>query len=96
MSIDATSWAWIVPVRSSAQRLILLSLADRAGEDHKCYPSNKRLAEDTVLNIKTVQKVVNELNLGKISSLNTKTDFPEIKTESPKSQPSSNDGGGKK
>lgn len=61
MSIDATSWAWIVPVRSSAQRLILLSLADRAGEDHKCYPSNKRLAEDTVLNIKTVQKVVNEL-----------------------------------
>ena len=61
MSIDATNWAWSAPVKSSAQRLILLSLADRSGEDHKCYPSNKRLAEDTVLNIKTVQKVVNEL-----------------------------------
>ncbi len=61
MSIDATNWAWNVSVKSSAQRLILLSLADRAGEDHRCYPSNKRLAEDTVLNIKTVQKVVNEL-----------------------------------
>ena len=68
MSIDATNWAWTVPVKSSAQRLILLSLADRAGEDHKCYPSNKRLAEDTVLNIKTVQKVVNELiELGLVS-----------------------------
>lgn len=61
MSIDATNWAWNVSVKSSAQRLILLSLADRAGEDHRCYPSNKRLAEDTVLNLKTVQKVVNEL-----------------------------------
>lgn len=68
MSIDATNWAWSAPVKSSPQRLILLSLADRAGEDHKCYPSNKRIAEDTVLNIKTVQKVVNELiELGLVS-----------------------------
>lgn len=61
MSIDATNWAWSAPVKSSAQRLVLLSLADRAGEEHKCYPSNKRIASDTVLNPKTVQKVVNEL-----------------------------------
>lgn len=68
MSIDATNWAWNAPVKTSPQRVILLSLADRAGEDHKCYPSNKRIAEDTVLNIKTVQKVVNELiELGLIS-----------------------------
>lgn len=68
MSIDATNWAWNAPVKTSPQRVILLSLADRAGEDHKCYPSNKRIAKDTVLNIKTVQKVVNELiELGLIS-----------------------------
>ena len=61
MSVDATRWAWAAPVKNAPQRLILLSLADRSGEDHKCYPSNKRLADDTVLNLKTVQKAVNEL-----------------------------------
>lgn len=61
MSIDATSWAWSAPAKSSAQRLVLLSLADRAGEDHTCWPSNVRIAKDTLLNEKTVQKVVNEL-----------------------------------
>ena len=61
MSVDATRWAWKVPVKNATQRLILLSLADRAGEHHTCYPSNKRLAQDTMLNLKTVQKSVREL-----------------------------------
>lgn len=61
MSVDATRWAWSVEVENSSQRLVLLSLADRAGENHTCYPSLERLAEDTALNIKTVQKVVAEL-----------------------------------
>ncbi|MFW1853540.1 helix-turn-helix domain-containing protein, partial [Acinetobacter guillouiae] len=42
MSVDALNWAWSAPVESSAQRLVLLSLADRAGEHHTCYPSNSR------------------------------------------------------
>ena len=61
MSVDATRWAWKAPVKSATQRLILLSLADRAGEHHTCYPSNKRLAQDTLLNLKTVQRSVSEL-----------------------------------
>ena len=61
MSVDATRWAWKAPVKNATQRLILLSLADRAGEHHTCYPSNKRLAQDTMLNLKTVQKSVCEL-----------------------------------
>lgn len=61
MSVDATRWAWKAPVKNATQRLILLSLADRAGEHHTCYPSNKRLAQDTMLNLKTVQKSVREL-----------------------------------
>lgn len=61
MSNDATRWAWIAPVKTSAQRLVLLSLADRAGEQHTAWPSMERLAADTVLNLKTVKKVVNEL-----------------------------------
>lgn len=61
MSVDATRWAWKAPVKSATQRLVLLSLADRAGEHHTCYPSLERLAKDTVLNIKTVQKVISDL-----------------------------------
>ncbi|MQW91962.1 helix-turn-helix domain-containing protein [Acinetobacter wanghuae] len=61
MSIDATRWAWTAPVNTSSQRLVLLSLSDRAGEEHTAWPSMERLAADTVLNLKTVKKVVNEL-----------------------------------
>jgi hypothetical protein len=61
VSIDATRWAWAAPVNNSSQRLVLLSLADRAGEEHTAWPSMERLASDTVLNLKTVKKVVTEL-----------------------------------
>ncbi|WP_335961690.1 helix-turn-helix domain-containing protein [Acinetobacter haemolyticus] len=61
MSNDATRWAWTAPVQTSAQRLVLLSLADRAGEQHTAWPSMERLAADTVLNLKTVKKVVTDL-----------------------------------
>ena len=61
MSIDATRWAWTAPVKTSAQKLVLLSLADRAGEHHTAWPSIDRLAKDTALNEKTVQKVILEL-----------------------------------
>jgi hypothetical protein len=65
VSIDATRWAWTAQVKNSSQRLVLLSLADRAGEHHTAWPSIDRLAKDTALNEKTVQKVILELiNLG--------------------------------
>ena len=61
MSLDATNWAWRVSVQTSSQRTVLLSMADRAGEDHTAYPSVARLAKDCVLNRKTVMKVIDEL-----------------------------------
>ena len=61
MSLDATIWAWRADVDSSTQRLILLSLADRAGEDHKCYPSIMRMVKDTKMNRKTIIKVLDDL-----------------------------------
>jgi hypothetical protein len=67
VSIDATRWAWTAPVNNSSQRLVLLSLADRASDEHTAWPSIERLAKDTVLDKKTVQKVILELiNLGLI------------------------------
>ncbi|MFH4181111.1 helix-turn-helix domain-containing protein, partial [Acinetobacter baumannii] len=52
MSIDATRWSWTASVKTSAQRLVLLSLADRAGEEHTAWPSIDRLAADTMLDKK--------------------------------------------
>lgn len=64
MSIDATRATWKLNKQITAiQKLILLSLADRAGEDGECWPSIKRLEADTCLNRKTIienrQKLIN-------------------------------------
>lgn len=61
MSLDASIWAWKAAVGSATQRLILLSLADRAGENHECYPSIMRMVKDTKMNRKTIIKVLDEL-----------------------------------
>lgn len=61
MSLDATRWAWTTPVKKGTERLILLALADRAGEDNTCYPSIARLETDTLLDRKTVQAVLVDL-----------------------------------
>ncbi|MCJ0828810.1 helix-turn-helix domain-containing protein [Acinetobacter sp. NIPH1876] len=66
MSLDATIWAWRAEVQNSSQRLVLLTLADRAGENHKCFPSLKRMEKDTKLNRKTIIKVLDELESGKL------------------------------
>lgn len=54
MSLDASRWAWEQQVGKASAKLILLSLADRAGEHHTCYPSLPRLEADTGLNKKTI------------------------------------------
>ena len=61
MSVDATRWAWNVELNSSTKRLVLLSLADRAGEEHTCYPSTKRVVKDTCLDRKTILKAITEM-----------------------------------
>lgn len=60
MSLDATRWAWQQDLRPT-QKLVLLSLSDRADERHCCYPSFDRLSSDTGLDVKTVRKVIREL-----------------------------------
>jgi hypothetical protein len=68
MSLDATVWAWNQKVKAT-QKLVLLSLADRAGENHDCWPSIERLVENTGLDRKTVIKVIKEMvDLGLIHS----------------------------
>lgn len=61
MSLDATRWAWMQKVGRSSAKLVLLSIADRAGEDHTAYPSIDRLHKDTDLDIKTVRSSIEYL-----------------------------------
>jgi DNA-binding MarR family transcriptional regulator len=68
MSLDATVWAWKTRQKQKLggalkplKKLVLLSLADRAGETHECYPSVARLVEDTEMDRKTVLKIIDEL-----------------------------------
>jgi len=60
VSVDATRWAWLQDV-SPAKKLVLLALADRADENHVCYPSNQRICSDTGLHRETVFKAIDEL-----------------------------------
>ena len=68
MSLDATNWAWRVKFPEKAggalpalKLIVLLSMADRASEDHTCFPSINRLASDCRMNRKTVLKIIAEL-----------------------------------
>ncbi|HCA5143320.1 TPA: helix-turn-helix domain-containing protein [Acinetobacter baumannii] len=68
MSLDATVWAWkkkFTQVKGGSspalKKLVLLSMADRADEQHCCYPSSTRLADDCQINKKTLFKILDEL-----------------------------------
>ncbi|WP_288414229.1 helix-turn-helix domain-containing protein [uncultured Acinetobacter sp.] len=68
MSLDATNWAWRVKFPEKAgsalpalKLVVLLSMADRASEDHTCFPSINRLASDCRMNRKSVIKIIAEL-----------------------------------
>lgn len=60
MSRAATEWVWSLDLKAS-QKLLLLSLADRADEFHRCYPSTMRLVNDTGLDKKTIGKWINQM-----------------------------------
>ncbi len=61
MSTDATQWAWQQSPRKATEKLILLSLADRASDDCTCWPSVERLCKDTLLEKKTVYAGIRSL-----------------------------------
>lgn len=60
MSLDATLWAWRQSV-TPHQKLILLAMADRAGENHACCPHIARLSTDTGMSAPEVQSTIADL-----------------------------------
>lgn len=61
MSLDATRWAWEQQGLKSAEKLVLLAIADRAGEAMTAHPSVQRLQLDTCLNRKTIIAALDSL-----------------------------------
>ncbi|MEJ8476426.1 helix-turn-helix domain-containing protein [Roseibium algae] len=61
MSLDATLWAWKVRGLSAKEKLILLSIADRASEDHTCWPSIRRLCDDCGMSRSSVIRAIASL-----------------------------------
>lgn len=59
MSLEATlaTWELSKKIISSSEKLLLLCLARRAGEDHTCWPSVKRMAEDTSMDRKSIVSI---------------------------------------
>lgn len=66
MSIDASRWAWKKQGISPLEKSILLSLADRAGEDHTAWPSSRRLAFDLCLCTRSIFRGLNKLKEAKL------------------------------
>lgn len=56
------TWAWQQATVSSGERLVLLALADHAGEDGECWPHSARLAAKCSLTPKVVQRHLSALH----------------------------------
>ncbi len=61
MSFRCMAWASKQKTGSGTRKLVLIMLADRAGDNNKCYPSHARLAEDCDLSIDTVRRAIKQL-----------------------------------
>ena len=60
MSVKATNWAWNQTLKPTAL-LVLLRLADFAGQDGRCYASYFRLTTDVNVSKNTIIKALKEL-----------------------------------
>jgi hypothetical protein len=61
MSLDAMRWAFQQKGLRSSVKFVLVALAERAGEDHECWPSLDRIQSDTNLNRHTIVAAIQEL-----------------------------------
>jgi hypothetical protein len=76
MSAEATFWAWKLSINNPLAKLVLLRLADRAGDDHECWPSMNSVARETGMSVSSVKRYLGKLiEMGLVVSENqTRTD----------------------
>jgi hypothetical protein len=61
MSVRVTSWVWENTKAEGAELLVLLALAEHAGNDGSCYPSMRRIAERARLSLRGAQTAMRAL-----------------------------------
>lgn len=62
MSVKASNWAWDVPDLTTAQRVVLLKLADAADPQRfECWPSVPFLADKACLSQRQTERVLSQL-----------------------------------
>lgn len=61
MSVEAIRWARATKTGKATAKLVLLILADFADKDGVCWPSQKRIAEESDQSVDTVQRRLRDL-----------------------------------
>ena len=61
MSAKATFWAWEQPIKHAPTKLVLLRLADRAGDNDSSWPSIAGICSDTGLSESEVRRCLKSL-----------------------------------
>lgn len=61
MSVHVSSAVWKITGISPSQKLILLKLADHADDDGRCWPSIRRMSQETCLGKSTVFRQLREM-----------------------------------
>jgi len=61
MSVRVTSWVWENTRAEGSELLVLLALAEHAGNDGSCHPSMRRIAERARLSLRGAQTAMRAL-----------------------------------
>lgn len=71
MAIKCMTAVWEIKGLTPSQKLLLLALADHAGDDYVCWPSMPRLAKRSDMSVRNVRRIIHQLNdLGFIEIIN--------------------------
>lgn len=60
MSWDARNWAYRQSVTSTT-KFVLVTMGDRANDEHYYFQTLRKLSSETGINIKTIRRAINEL-----------------------------------
>jgi len=61
MSHEATTWASQQVTGTPSRKAVLMNLADRAGYEWECWPSQATIARDTELSVRQVRRALTDL-----------------------------------
>lgn len=73
MSIEVMKWAWDVEDITHAMKLVLMALADQAGEEHSCFPGQAFIAKRCCMSRSAVNKNLAKLEEAGLITIKERT-----------------------